>query len=218
MLKKLLVLTLIALLSLTVLAACTGDTGSDPTDENGTNPPGSTGGDSATEAADGGGELRKTFVETEYVNFATPEHDAVMMTNPHATGGAKFTVDFTIDGITLWMPTSYDDEGNYAVLKLFKWDTDYNTTVASVPVATFKRDDIGNNEQVTFEIDEDLAPAGTYLWLIDDAASNLPDCNVGMWCVRTKDDVLEDGVEFFYNDQPTDRWLYKFIVGGYVWK
>ena len=127
----------------------------------------------------------------------------------YQTIGAKFTAEFTITDMEISCPSWSDDIGTM-IFKLYKWDTDYATTVAgtSVFVDTDTFVDYPDNAMMEVDFGMDIEP-GTYLWELSEGKDG-----VGVWAYRTHG---EEGLEFFKNGEPfADGTAFIATVYGYV--
>ena len=228
MLKKLkfiAILALIAAIAVSAFTACGESTGDEET-SNGTTEPTLTDAPApptaeSAPATEPDTSPRKIYDEIELVAFDTGDDNfPYNVTSPLNVSGMKFTVNFTIETIILIMPTWVDETENYIVMELYKWDTDYTTTVAGEPVDTVKVENIENNPPVHFEIKEDAAPAGTYLWIISDAHMHTPGGNIGIWSLpeHLKDEYQYADITCFRNGEEYTAHVFKMRVEGYVWE
>lgn len=127
----------------------------------------------------------------------------------------KFDADFHIKSISMMMPTIHENQVNSAVFRLYKWNNSYNATVNSDPIVVVTKRNITNNEIVVFEINEGVAPPGTYLWTVSEATSRNPDACVAVWtAIPAPDLVVAENTVFFYNGIETDEFLFKSIING----
>ncbi len=78
-------------------------------------------------------------------------------------------------------PSFSDNIGNLTI-KVFTWNTDYDTTVAGEPVYTQEFVDFADNSSLLCEFEEGQIPAGTYLILVCDAVDEGE--GVGVWTGR----------------------------------
>ena len=123
--------------------------------------------------------------------------------------GVKFTADFIMTGIAISCPSWSDDIGTM-IFKIYKWDTDYETTTAGDPVfidaETFV--DYPDNALVETVFDPEIEP-GTYLWELSEGKDG-----VGVWASKTPG---ADGLEFYRNGQLfTDGTAFNAELTGYV--
>ena len=128
----------------------------------------------------------------------------------HQSIGVKFTADFRITDMDLSCPSWSDDIGTM-VFKLYKWDTDYETTVAGTPVfvdaETFV--DYPDNAMMSVEFSKDGLEPGTYYWELSEGTAG-----VGVWAYRTHG---SEGLEFFKNGAPfTDGTAFIGTIYGFV--
>lgn len=72
-------------------------------------------------------------------------------------------------------PSWSDDVGNLT-FKIFKWDTDYETTVAAAPVAEQVNENYADNAYISFVPGENVVSSGEYLIWVGDGGSG-----VGIW-------------------------------------
>ena len=126
-----------------------------------------------------------------------------------ATIGAKFTVDFIMTDIIISCPSWSDDIGTM-VFKIYKWDTDYETTAAGDPILidteTFV--DYPDNDMVEVIFPEEIEP-GTYLWELSEGKDG-----VGLWAFNTPG---AEGLEFYKNQTLfTDGTAFNAEINGYI--
>ncbi|MCL1792404.1 MAG: hypothetical protein FWG34_00890 [Oscillospiraceae bacterium] len=122
--------------------------------------------------------------------------------------GVKFTAEFTITDIDLSCPSWSDDIGTM-VFRLYKWDTDYATTVAGTPVLVDEETlvDYPDNAMMSLDFGIEIEP-GTYLWELSEGKDG-----VGMWSFKTPG---EDGLEFFRNGEKVSDEAYNGTLYGFV--
>lgn len=89
------------------------------------------------------------------------------------TAAEKFTATNPFNAIDVSCPSWSNNIGNLT-LKLFVWNTDYNTTVNGIPIAIHKYSNFVDNALLRLDFSQQ-AP-GTYLWLLD-----TPSETVGVW-------------------------------------
>ena len=123
--------------------------------------------------------------------------------------GVKFTAEFIMTGIALECPSWSDDVGTM-VFKIYKWDTDYATTVAGAPVLVDAETFVDYPDNATVEVmfSPEIEP-GTYLWEFSEGKDG-----VGIWASKTHG---ADGLEFFKNGEPfTDGTAFNGELMGYI--
>lgn len=123
--------------------------------------------------------------------------------------GAKFTAEFIITDISISCPSWSDDIGSM-IFKIFKWDTDYATTVAGEPVfidtETFV--DYPDNSMMEVSFEPEIEP-GTYLWELSEGKDG-----VGVWAFKTHG---EEGLEFYRNGELfPDGTAFNAEINGYI--
>lgn len=76
--------------------------------------------------------------------------------------GQKFTADFAVRGIIIPGHATWgaDPNNNSGYFKLFKWNTDYNTTVSGAPIVERELSNLKDGEDLIVTFDE--LPAGEY--------------------------------------------------------
>ena len=131
---------------------------------------------------------------------------------PHgAKEGAKFTADFTVTDVVVSCPKAH--EASDMTFYLYRWDTDYDTTVASKPVWVDSETGAGypGNGSFPFELAFELgggAPAGTYLWLLEGAKGS-----PGFWAESGAKPGGDPGVVFFRDGQIMDEYIPSRVCG-----
>ncbi len=122
---------------------------------------------------------------------------------PGDTAGLKFSPTDPFTSIGPVCPSWGDNEGDLT-LKLFKWDTDYATTVAAAPIAEQTFVNFADNAALWLSFDEQ--PAGDYLWQLSDARQT-----VGVW----KWTDAPEAVTSYFNGQATDgQYRFRIIDGA----
>lgn len=86
----------------------------------------------------------------------------------------KFTADSSFYGVTAQCPSWSDSTGNIT-FTLYKWNTDYNTTINGVPLKSTTFINYYDNSNLPLEFSTGL-PAGDYLWLLSQGTQT-----VGVW-------------------------------------
>ena len=87
--------------------------------------------------------------------------------------GLKFTTTSSFTGVDACCPSWGNSIGNLT-LKLYKWNTNYTTTVAQTPVADSTFVDFADNSRIKLSFSE--LPAGAYFWQLSNATET-----VGVW-------------------------------------
>ncbi|MHB8338786.1 MAG: T9SS type A sorting domain-containing protein [Ignavibacteriaceae bacterium] len=97
----------------------------------------------------------------------------VVLPSKSYTAGLKFKADSSFTGIDVSCPSWGDNIGNMT-MKLYKWDSTYASTVASVPVAesTF----VNYNDNAWLKLSTTKQPAGEYYYEFSNATQI-----VGVW-------------------------------------
>lgn len=103
------------------------------------------------------------------------------------TAGLKFTADSSFVGVDACCPSWANNIGNLT-LKLYKWNTDYPTTISSKPIADSTFVNFNDNARLTIHFK--LQPSGEYYWELSNATEV-----VGVW----KWNNTKDPVTSFFN-------------------
>lgn len=94
-----------------------------------------------------------------------------------ATLAQSFTVNFDFLGVSIGSPT-WNGSGAGARISLYKWDTDYETTITQTPIA--QRTIVNHSDNARMELTwDDAQPAGKYLWVTDQPVRGTG--NIGHW-------------------------------------
>ncbi len=105
--------------------------------------------------------------------------------------GQKFAASGPFYSVAVRAP-SYGDNDGSLTMKLYAWNSDYATTVASAPVASWTFVDFQDNEWLRLNFPEQ--PAGQYVWTLSGAVGW-----VGVWKLTDS----TDPAEAFWNGAPT---------------
>lgn len=123
--------------------------------------------------------------------------------------GAKFTAEFIMTDMWISCPSWSDNVGSM-VFKIYKWDTDYDTTVAGTPVLVDTETFVDYDDNATVELvfDPEIEP-GTYLWELSEGKGG-----VGLWAFKTHG---QEGLEFYKNKVLfTDGTAFNAEINGYI--
>ncbi len=153
--------------------------------------------------------MSAVFAETTEVVFgpSAAEHKPFQAANPDTVTPTVFAQKFsftdkemttlTLPNIPTWGPRKDGEvEDNSAKISVYKWNTDYETTIAGTALKVYQITNHadGQNEVITF--DKPLA-AGTYLWVCSDVEVGVG--GFGFWggtVTDTKGAVgFQDGTE-----------------------
>jgi len=207
-------LSLVLTLMLLILSSCGGknektDAGSadsdsagiseatpDPAPEKETDPP-------VITTEDPGPKIKRDEVQL----FDTPDHDPVSANGAGISIGMYFKTNLTLLSISFECPSWNDDIGQMT-LDLYKWNTDYETTIAGSPIFT-ETDlftDYPDNATIEVELPENLCGPGEYLYTFRDGKDG-----VGMW--KSKDDF--EGVQSYFKGNPVSGAYKTYLYGWY---
>ena len=120
----------------------------------------------------------------------------------------KFTANSKFTSVSAGCPSYADNIGNLT-LSLYKWDTDYNTTISQSAIASQEFVDFADNAHLylNFAVQE----AGDYLWVLDNAKQE-----VGVW----KYDQSTSGVTSYFKGNVVGggyHSLIKYEGSDYTW-
>ncbi|MCL2622404.1 MAG: hypothetical protein FWD31_01960 [Planctomycetaceae bacterium] len=134
----------------------------------------------------------------------------LQLSPPGAKGGAKFTVDFNVAEITVLCPNWANNDSDM-IFHLYRWDTDYDTTIATEPLWTDAKTGIGypDNGNIGFEIDDGIAPPGTYLWILEGVNST-----PGFWAESNAATGDDSDVVFFYQGESVKDYIVSSVYGN----
>ncbi|MBQ8577074.1 MAG: hypothetical protein IJ449_03780 [Clostridia bacterium] len=183
--KKQLAFALTAVLALSVLASCSG--GDDSADT------------TANTSADTTAAVETTAApETTEVVTEAPKRDSYAFISTYAESDARTPIALTngkdsvathfvvengyLESISANCPSWSDSIGNLT-MKLYKWDTDYDTTVAAEPIGSYTFEDYTDNDTLTWDLsteDSRGAEPGEYLWVLGDGEDSAG-TGVGVW-------------------------------------
>ena len=107
-------------------------------------------------------------------------------------------------------------------LSVYKWDTNYATTIKSAPINTKVFSNYKDNDWLSLTYSDDTAqdktikfPAGEYLWVLDQGANN----QSGVWKMEGNGDI--NAVSYYNNEQTAgnykSRILKDYSTAGYYW-
>lgn len=117
--------------------------------------------------------------------------------------GVKFSVgkDERANNITGEYPSWANNIGEITV-KLYRWNTDYTTTVAAMPIYEQKFVDFQDCAKIAFNISDTAGHGigeGEYLWTV---SGHDGDGGVGMWTDKLP--AESSGISMFYEGEPAD--------------
>ncbi len=109
---------------------------------------------------------------------------------PAEDAGMKFTATSNFTSVMAECPSWSNNIGDLTI-SLYKWDTDYNTSVSGTPIASKKYIDFIDNSRLS--VDFSAQGAGDYVITLTDARET-----VGVY----KFDQETDGVDSYFNGSP----------------
>ena len=115
-----------------------------------------------------------------------------------------------LESITANCPSWSNDIGSLT-MKIYKWDTDYDTTIAADPVISETFVDYPDNDTLSLDLSTDESrglEAGEYLWFLGDGEDS-SGSGVGVWAQGFPEE--EDAILGMYKDG-------KEITSGNAWE
>lgn len=127
----------------------------------------------------------------EYIaTYTDGNRSPIDLKNGTSSVAAHFVVkEGFLESVSANCPSWSDDVGNLT-MKIYKWDTDYETTIASEPVATETFVDYEDNSTLSIELateDRRGLEAGEYLWFLGDGEDS-SGSGVGIWASAFPED------------------------------
>jgi len=141
-----------------------------------------------------------------YIDMYVQEGDRtpISLMNAGSAVAARIIVaEGFLEEYSIACPSWSDNVGSLTV-KIFQWNTDYDTTVAGEPVFSQTYVDYQDNETLYGELFTDDSrglPAGEYLWWLGDGVDS-GGSGVGLWSYKCPTD-MEGLVELYQNGQVT---------------
>lgn len=105
------------------------------------------------------------------------------------TAAQKFTANAAFDCIDVACP-SYSNNIGSLTLTLYKWSTDYNTTITGTPIATKTHVDFKDNGRLFLNFAQQSA--GDYVWVLSN-----PIETVGVWKYANSNNTDDNVVTYF---------------------
>ena len=112
---------------------------------------------------------------------------------------------------------SYSDNLGSLTIKVFAWNTDYETTVAAEPVYTQQFVDFADNSDLVCEFEENQIPGGRYLILVCDGV-DASGTGVGVWLGKPykaadlPEEYAKYAIESFINGKSNKKSIGKFSL------
>ncbi|MBQ1233765.1 MAG: hypothetical protein IIU63_06305 [Clostridia bacterium] len=111
---------------------------------------------------------------------------------------------------------SYSDNIGNLTIKIFAWNTDYDTTVAAEPIYAQEFVDFADNSDLVCEFEEGQIPAGKYLILACDAVDEGE--GVGLWMgkpfksANVPEELVKYEIESWINGKNNKKSIAKFSL------
>ena len=112
---------------------------------------------------------------------------------------------------------SYSDNLGSLTIKVFAWNTDYETTVAAEPVYTQQFVDYADNSDLVCEFEENQIPGGRYLILVCDGVDQ-EGTGVGVWAGKPfksttmPEEYVKYEIESWINGKANKKLIAKFSL------
>ena len=122
-------------------------------------------------------------------NNAVSSHSPLQVSSG-TTVGVRMSLGAPFNKLTMCMPT-WSTSDSSATLALYKWQTDFETTIAAQPVASKDFQNLRDNAHNALSFDE--MPAGEYLFCVQNVTGK-----VGIWTMKSnvsKGYLYNDGLE-----------------------
>ncbi len=111
---------------------------------------------------------------------------------------------------------SYSDNIGSLTIKVFAWNTDYDTTVAAEPLYSQPFVDFGDNTDLICEFEENQIPAGRILILVCEGIDEGQ--GVGLWMgkpyktAELPEEYVKYGIESWINGKTSKKTIAKFAL------
>lgn len=111
---------------------------------------------------------------------------------------------------------SYSDNIGSLTIKVFVWNTDYETTIAAEPVYSQPFVDFADNSDLVCEFEENQIPGGRYLILVCDGVDE--GAGVGVWAGKTykastlPEEYAKYNIESWINGKQNKKSIAKFSL------
>ena len=111
---------------------------------------------------------------------------------------------------------SYSDNIGSLTIKVFVWNTDYETTIAAEPVYSQPFVDFADNSDLVCEFEENQIPGGRYLILVCDGVDE--GAGVGVWAGKTykasslPEEYAKYNIESWINGKLNKKSIAKFSL------
>ena len=119
--------------------------------------------------------------------------------------GYRAKINYAFNAFDFKMPTWTAPDG-YCSLALYKWDTNYETTIAGEPITTKRFDPMKDNARNKLEFD--TQPAGEYLFYVYDTSYK----TCGIYVSQVSGFVDPNGFSYISNLQETNTMIPDLIV------
>lgn len=151
-------------------------------------------------------EAPKKRDKHQYIDMYVEEGDRTpisLLTAGSSVGARIVVAEGFLEEAEIACPSWSDNVGSLT-MKVFKWNTDYDTTVAGEPVFAQTYVDYQDNETLIAEFFTDDSrglEAGEYLWWLGDGV-DAGGSGVGLWSYKAPTD-MEGLVELYHNGKVT---------------
>ena len=129
------------------------------------------------------GSVLVVFADADVKAFGDGGHNAQSVPEGKGVVGMHIGVNGEFSAFSFVMPT-WTVSGKYsAYLSVYRWDTDYDTTVAAEPILKQTFEDFEDNSTLSMDfgsVDEKAFGAGTYLLVAKDGIDT-QGTGVGVW-------------------------------------
>lgn len=200
---RLLALCLASILSLGILASCGAEEVESAEDTAAVETEAETETETETEPET---EAPKKRDKHQYIDMYLEEGDRTpisLLTAGSSVGARIVVAEGFLEEAEIACPSWNDNVGSLT-MKVFKWNTDYDTTIAGEPVFSQTYVDYADNEVLYAEFFTEESrglEAGEYLWWLGDGV-DANNSGVGLWSYKCPTE-MEGLVELYHNGQVT---------------
>lgn len=154
------------------------------------------------------GGISEAKIVQDYISLHKgDDHEAVSANGDGGSIGMYFKTNMTLFSISFECPSWSDDIGQMT-LDIYKWDTDYATTLAGTPILTETEHftDYADNDTVEVLLPENVFAPGEYLYIFRDGRDG-----VGMW--KSVESV--EGIQSYFKGEPVSGVYKTYLYGWY---
>lgn len=155
------------------------------------------------------GEGSEAKIVQDYIPLHKVEDQEIVPTNGEGISiGMYFKTNMTLYSIFFECPNQSPDGVSQMTLDIYKWDTDYATTVAGTPIftETDRFTDYIDNDTIEVLLPENVFVPGEYLYTFKDGSNG-----AGIW----KSIESAVGVQSYFKGEPISGVYKTYLYGWY---